>query len=274
MLGYRYLCDWFDVSPAGYYKWCSRRESERDKENRTLSAKIERIFYAQHTNYGSPRIHKVLQQRGERVNHKRVERLMREMGLVGKAGRVYRQKALAKRFYAKLPNLKKDLPIPTAINQQWVGDLTYLSVNGQKRYLATVMDLYSRRILGWSLGKQKTAELTRAALKKALRHRTIKAGLIFHTDRGPEYGAYLIQNELEQAGIKPSMNRPYKVTDNAHMESFFQTMKTECIREVHFKTEHELRMTLSWYLNDYYNKRRLHSSIDYTSPVDYEKMAA
>ena len=102
----------------------------------------------------------------------------------------------------------------------------------------------------------------------------MKPGLIFHTDRGPEYGAYLIQNELKRVGIKSSMNRPKYVTDNAHMESFFQSMKTECIHGVSFVDEGELRMTLSWYLNGYYNKKRLHSSIGYTSPVNYERMAA
>ncbi len=136
------------------------------------------------------------------------------------------------------------------------------------------MDLYSRRILGWTLGENKTAELTRSAIKKALRHRTVKPGLIFHTDRGSEYGAYLIQDELKRAGIKSSMNRPEYVTDNAHMESFFQSMKTECIHGLSFKTESELRITLNWYLDDYYNKQRIHTSIGYTSPIKYERMAA
>lgn len=262
------------MSPAGFYKWRNRTESARDKENRLLSQKIEQIFFDHHTNYGSPRVYEALRQKGVLVNHKRVERLMRESGLIGKAGRLYRRKALPEKFYTKMPNLKKDLPSPVEVDTQWVGDLTYIKVARKWQYLAVVMDLYSRRVIGWSLGENKTAELTRSAIRKALRHRMVKPGLIFHTDRGSEYGAYLIQNELKHAGIKSSMNRPKHVTDNAHMESFFQSMKTECITGVSFNNESELRMTLSWYLNRYYNKQRLHSSIGYKSPVSYERMAA
>lgn len=273
-LGVRYLCDWLGVSPAGFYKWRKRGESLRDKENRDLTQRIEKIFFVHKANYGSPRVHAALREAGVAVSRKRVERLMREAGLVGKAGRIYRRKALPEKFYTKMPNLKKDMPEPTDVDQQWVGDLTYLKVAGQWRYLAVVMDLYSRRILGWTLGENKTAELTRSALQKALRHRTVKPGLIFHTDRGSEYGAYLIQDELKRVGILSSMNRPKYVTDNAHMESFFQSMKTECIHEVSFTTERELRATLSWYLDRYYNNQRHHSSIGYTSPEKYERMVA
>jgi len=273
-LGVRYLCEWLDVSPSGFYKWRSRGESQRDKTNRQLTQRIEKIYVANKANYGSPRVYAALRNSGVMVNHKRVERLMRNAGLVGKAGKLYRQKAFPDKFYTKMPNIKNGQPPVTRINQQWVGDLTYIKVAGQWRYLAVVMDVYSRRILGWSLGEHKNAELTRSALRQAISHREIKPGLIFHTDRGSEYGAYLIQDELRQAGILSSMNRPKYVTDNAHMESFFQSMKTECIRGVIFKNESELRMTLSWYLDEYYNKQRIHTSIDYTSPNKYERMAA
>lgn len=274
LLGVRYLCAWLNVSPSGFYKWRQRKESDRDKSNRGLSERIEQLFDRHQTNYGSPRIHAALRDEGIKVNRKRVERLMRVSGLVGKAGRVYRRKALAEKFYTKMPNLRVNAPAPNGINQQWVGDLTYLKVGSEWRYLAVVMDLYSRRILGWSFGEYKTAELTRAALRQATQHRRLQQGLIFHTDRGSEYGAYLIQDELKRAGILSSMNRPKYVTDNAHMESFFQSMKTECIREVSFRNESELRATLSWYLDDYYNQHRHHSSIGYTSPENYERMVA
>lgn len=274
VLTVRYLCDWLGVSPAGYYKWRKRKPCERQYANKILSKKIERIYFKNDTNYGSPRVHQALRNEGLRVNRKRVERIMRETGLVGKAGRIYRRKAVPDKFYTKMPNVKKDLGAPTAVDQQWVADLTYLKVAQKQLYLAVVMDLYSRRIIGWSLGENKTAELTVSALQKALRYRTVSEGHIFHTDRGSEYGAYLMQNTLKRAGIKPSMNRPGTVTDNANMESFFQSMKTECIKGVSFKSESELRVTLSWYLNKYYNQERLHSSIGYTSPIKYERMAA
>jgi len=262
------------VSPAGFYKWRERGESNRDKANRTLAGKIESLFFAHETNYGSPRIHAALRTDGVMVNRKRVERIMRDAGLVGKAGRIYRRKAAPEKFYTKMPNLKKDLQPPSGPDQQWVGDLTYIKVSGEWRYLATVMDLYSRRILGWELGDQKTANLTRAALRKAASHRAVNPGLIFHTDRGSEYGAYLMQDELSRMGIRPSMNRPGCVTDNAHMESFFRSMKTECIHGVAFESERDLRKRLSWYLDYYYNHQRIHSSIGYQSPVLYEKLAA
>lgn len=273
-LGVRYLCDWLHVSYSGFYKWRKRGETARDRENRELAKQIEDIFFANHTNYGSPRVTTALNEKGVLVNHKRVERIMREAGLVGKAGRIYRRKALPEKFYTKMPNLKKDMPAPCEVDKQWVGDLTYLKVGAQWQYLAVVMDLYSRRILGWALGENKSAELTRAALRQALRHRTVKAGLIFHTDRGSEYGAYLIQDELKRFGIRSSMNRPRYVTDNAHMESFFQSMKTECIHGSTFDSERQLRKTLSWYLDEYYNQQRIHTSIGGTNPSNYERMAA
>ena len=274
VLGVRYLCDWLKVSANGFYKWRKRPESQRNKENKILIAKIELLFKKHRGNYGSPRIHAELRRQGIIVNHKRVERLMRHAGLVGKAAVIYRRKPAPDKFYTKMDNLRKDLPIPEKKNEQWVADLTYLKVAGEWRYLAAVMDLFSRRIIGWSLGKNKTAELTRQSLRAALKHRDVKPGLIFHTDRGSEYGAYIIQDELRLEGALASMNRPSAVTDNAHMESFFQSMKTEAIHGINFSTEHDLRMAISYYINRYYNRERLHSSIGYVSPVNYEAMAA
>lgn len=273
-LGSGYLCEWLKVSRQGYYKWCHRVESQRAKSDRLLLEKIKIIFNEHKTNYGSPRVHKALRDLGERVGKTRVERLMREHGLVGKAGRIYRRKARAAAVYMKLNNLRIDAPVPTSINQQWVADLTYLRVAGQWRYLAVVMDRYSRRILGWSLGKYKTAELVLASIKQALGKRTVRPGMIFHTDRGVEYGAGVVQAALTKRGIRPSMNRPGHVTDNAHIESFFQSMKTEIIREVSFESESDLRLALAEYLDIYYNQDRLHSSIGYRSPIECERLAA
>lgn len=273
-LGVRYLCDWLNFSASGFYKWKNRREGRREKDNRRLSKKIERLYQRHKTNYGSPRIHAALKEEGIKVNHKRVARLMHIQGLVGKAGRIYRRKAVPESFYRKLTNLRISCPSPSAIDEQWVGDVTYLQVKGEWRYLAVVMDVYSRRIIGWSLGSERTAELTCQALRQAMSHRDVKPGLIFHTDRGSEYGAHLIQNLLKKSGIKSSMNRPSAMTDNAHMESFFQSMKTECIKGISFESESELRVALGWYLNTYYNKQRHHSAIGYTNPINYEKIAA
>lgn len=273
-LGIRYLCDWLSVSRSGYYKWRNRRLSLRDVHNQKLLVKVKRIYDDSRTAYGSPRVHAQLVREGETVSRGRVERLMRKAGLVGKAARVYRRKALPSAFYHSLSNLRLDIPEPDGVNQQWVGDVTYLKVAGQWRYLAVVMDLYSRRIIGWKLDKHRTAEVTRVVLRQALQHRKITRGLIFHTDRGSEYGAWLLQNELKRHGMLSSMNRAESVTDNAHMESFFRSMKTETTKGVEFKTAHDLRMALASYIDDFYNTKRLHSSLGYKTPMEYDKMAA
>lgn len=248
--------------------------SKRAKENQSLLEKIQRIYDESRTTYGSPRVHAQLLREGEKVSLGRVERLMREACLVGKAARIYRRKALPKVPFHSLANLRLDIPEPDGVDQQWVGDVTYLKVSGQWRYLAVVMDLYSRRIIGWKLDNHRTAVVTRAALRQALSHRKIGRGLIFHTDRGSEYGAWLLRNELKKHGMLSSMNRAESVTDNAHMESFFRSMKTESTKGIEFKTEHELRMTLASYIDDFYNTKRLHSSLGYKTPMEYDKMAA
>lgn len=273
-LGVRYLCDWLAVSRGGYYKWRDRGLSPREKENQALLKKIKRIYEESRTSYGSPRVHAQLLREGERVSRGRVERLMRKACLVGKAARVYRRHAVTKAFYRSLPNLRLDRPAPTAVNQQWVGDVTYLKVGGEWRYLAVVMDLYSRRIIGWKLDKHRTAEVTREALRQALTTRDVTPGLIFHTDQGAEYGAWVLQNELKRYGLLSSMNRSESVTDNAHMESFFRSMKTETIKGVEFKTESELRAALASYIDGFYNVHRLHSGLGYKTPIECDRMAA
>ena len=272
--GVRYLCERLDVSPAGFYRWQNREEAERTLENRRLAKRIKQLFVDHDGNYGSPRIHAALCREGETVNHKRVERLMRDMGLVGKVSRLYRSKSLPANPCITVGNHKRLEPSPTATNQHWAGDVTYLKVNGQWSYLAVIIDLYSRSIVGWELSQTRTADLTVSALKKALLHRDVKPGLLFHSDRGAEYGAYLFQDELARAGIRPSMNRPRHMTDNAHVESFFRTIKTESFHGLVFESVTQLRMTLAWYIDSYYNTTRLHSSLGFNTPSEYESMAA
>ena len=271
-LGVRYLCDWLNVSPGGFYKWRDRGLSNRAKANIELLDKIRRIFVENRGAYGSPRVHAQLLRDGEQVSRGRVERLMRRAGLVGKAALVYRRRALVKPFYTSLPNLRLGRPKPKGVNEQWVGDVTYLKVSGEWRYLAVVMDLYSRRIIGWTLSQYRTSEVTREALRQALETRKVKPGLIFHTDRGVEYGAWLMQDELKKHGHLSSMNRAESVTDNAHMESFFRSMKTETTKGVEFRTESELRLALSSYIDEFYNVKRLHSGLGYKTPIEYGSM--
>ena len=199
---------------------------------------------------------------------------MRDESLEGRVVLVTRRQPGLKRFKASGDNLRRKEPVPTKINQVWVGDVTYLKVKGKWFYLATVMDVYSRRILGWSLGKDRTVNLTLRALHHALKDRTIVDGILFHTDRGIEYMAYRFRDELKKYGMLHSVNRPGHCTDNAHMESFFHSLKAELIRGRGFKDEKELRYALNSYINQFYNHKRMHSGIGYLSPAEFENIAA
>ena len=199
---------------------------------------------------------------------------MRESGLKGRVTRVTRRQPGLKRFQARGDNLLRKLEHPTSINQVWVADVTYLKVGKHWQYLATVMDLYSRRILGWSLSHTRTTELTKAAMGYALKKRNYPKGAILHTDRGVEYGGKEFQQLLKEYEFKHSLNRPGHCTDNAFMESFFHSLKAELIRGTSYKTANELRHSLSAYINKFYNTTRLHSALNYESPLQYEQRAA
>jgi putative transposase len=273
-LGVQALCEWLGVSRSGYYDWCKRQPSERDIEDSELAKRIKAIYDANYGRYGSPRIFKALQKQGLAIGQKRVARLMREHGLVARVVKVTRRQPGLKRFIAAGENLRPDGGVPKAMNKVWVADVTYLKVKDRWHYLSAVMDLYSRRIVGWSLNVSRTAATTRKTLASALRKREPEAGLMIHTDRGIEYRGADYQLALKQHGITHSLNRPGQCTDNAHMESFFHTLKGELLRGRSFQSASELRYALSGYINQYYNRKRLHSGIGYCSPMEYEGMAA
>lgn len=272
--GVRYLCRALDVSSAGFYKWLNRPITERTKTNAKLASVIRTIFDRHNGNYGSPRIHRELANHGWVVNRKRVARIMREERLVAKAAKLYRRKALAENSCIKVDNLRHNIPPPSLPNQQWVGDVSYLKVNGEWIYLSVILDLYSRKVIGWSLGENRTTELTLRSLEMALNTRNTDSSLIFHSDKGAEYGAHVFQNRLRSAGIKPSMNRPKTMTDNIHVESFFRTFKTESFYGEVFENVAHLCKVTKWYLENYYNCQRMHTSLGFKSPDQYERMVA
>ncbi len=272
--GVRYLCLKLDLSTSGFYKRLKRAPSPRIAENVKLTALIRVIFDEHDGNYGSPRVYSELLVRGVWVNHKRVERIMRIERLVGKAAKLYRRTSLPGNSCIKVDNLRFNEPAPMNTDQQWVGDVTYLKLNGKWVYLSVIMDLYSRKIIGWSLGVNRTSELTKQSLKMALKERQLKDGLIFHSDKGSEYGAHDFQTLLRSAGIRPSMNRPKTMTDNIHVESFFRTFKTESFHGEFFEDQEHLFDVTKWYLEEYYNRIRMHTSLGFKSPSEYEKMAA
>ena len=266
------LCKRYGVTRGGYYAWCRRKRSGRARQDDSLRAHIEGIFEASDGTYGSPRIHAALQQAGVRVGRKRVARLMRAAGLKARSARIYRRMPGTRRFFGDISNRVLDLKT-TAPGQVWVGDVTYLKSGCGWRYLAVVLDRHSRRVLGWALGSRRDLTLTLRALNRAVARRSLPAGLIFHSDRGVEYCAYAFRARLAALGITQSMKRPRELGDNAFIESFFHSMKAEAIHARTFADEPTLREAVAEYIRRY-NLTRLHSSLGYRSPIDYEKTVA
>lgn len=269
-----FLCRRYQVSRSGFYAWLGRADSKRRRNDEDLAQRIERIHRDSGSRYGSPRVHQVLRRGGIRCSNKRVARLMRERGLRARVSRLYRKgPGMVRRFFAKNGNLRLEEPLPTRSDQIWVGDLTYLRLGKRWRYLATVMDLFSRRIVGWTLARNRTTEVTLRALKRAIAARSPKPGLLFHTDRGIEYSAYDFQDFLKAKGIVSSMNRPRHCQDNAHMESFFHSLKAELTHQRSYASDAELNASIAGYIDRFYNDKRVHSSLGYHSPVEFECLA-
>lgn len=266
-----FLCRHYRVSTSGYYAWTQRAPSPRSRANASLRRKIHRIHECSHGIYGSPRVWEALQQQGISCGENRVARLMRNASLQGRVVKVTRRAPGVQRFFEATPNLRQDQSAPQRPDQQWVGDVTYLKASGKQCFLATVMDVYSRKIVGWSLGHDRTVNLTARAVQRAIRVRHTEHDLLFHSDRGIEYGAYRYKALLGTYGIRSSMNRPGHPGDNAHMESFFHSMKAEWIRGKTFTSFSELEAAIKHYIR-FYNHQRLHSGIDYHTPVEYERL--
>lgn len=263
------MCRLYKVTASGYHAWRRRQASSRDLEDAMLLMHIRRIFLASRGCYGSPRVHAVLQAEGIPVSNKRVARLMREAGMKARSARLYRRHAGQKAFYASVPNRQREAAADGP-NRVWVGDVTYLKVREGWRYLAVVLDRFSRRVVGWALGVRRDVALTLAAFNRAVRARRPPPGLVFHSDRGSEFGSHGFRDRLRAAGVTQSMNRPRYVTDNAVMESFFKSMKSDVYHGQRFTDDHALHRMVRTYL-PYYNRHRLHSSLGYRSPIQFEQ---
>lgn len=266
------LCEIYGVSRSGFYDWVKRTKSNRDKQDQHLSERIQEIYRDHKGRYGAPRIHQTLKREGVRCGRKRVARLMKQQSLKARVARIYRRAPSHKAFYIR-ENLLIGKGKPSAQNQLWVGDVTYLKVGYRHYFLAAVLDVHTRKILGWSLDKTRTVDLTLSALKQASRIYRPATGVIFHSDRGAEYTAIRYQSELRSLGMVSSMNRPGQCTDNAYMESFWHSLKAEALHGCQFETEEQLKRAVKEYIS-YYNVRRLHSGLGYTTPEQYEKLAA
>jgi len=236
-----------------------------------LTTELRRRFAAHQGRYGSPRLHRELVNAGWSCSRRRVARLMRVAGLRAKAVRGYRAKAGIRARFGQHPNRLWETRV-TRANQVWVGDITYLRVRGTWRYLAIVMDQYSRRILAWTLTRRRTTTVTRTVLAQALHRRRSPRDVIFHSDRGSEYMGAAFCAFVAHQGLRQSAS-VRGPGDNAHAESFFHSLKAELTRGVTFLTDRALHTALDAYIR-YYNTRRMHSALGYQSPIAFERRAA
>jgi transposase InsO family protein len=258
------MCRVYDVTRAGYYAWRKRPE--------TLKAQIESVHRESRGTYGSPRVYRALERVGVQVSENRVARLMRAHGIKARVATIRYTSPNLKRFFACIPNQQCDIQLKHP-DQVWVGDITYLKVGAIYRYLAVVMDKYSRRVLSWAFGKNKGVKLTLRALNRAVQKRRPPRGLIFHSDRGIEFAAGPFKQRLAELGIVQSMNRPGKMNDNVYIESFFHSMKSDIVHGVRFDEDNEIEAEVRNYV-PFYNNTRLHSSLKYVPPATYEQQLA
>lgn len=263
-----------EVSTSGYYSWRRRKESRRSLENRKLLMEIKVIHAESGATYGSPRIYQELRARGIRCSENRVARLMRLHEVRPKRRRRYKATTGSRHSLPVAENHLNRQFAPKAPNQAWAADITYIWTREGWLYLAVVMDLFSRRIVGWSMQSRLKRGLVTGALQMALRCRRVKSGMLCHSDRGSQYASGDYQILLSEASITCSMSRKGDCWDNAPVESFFATLKRERVHHRRYRTREEARADIFQYLEVWYNRKRRHSSLGYLSPSDYEEQTA
>jgi transposase InsO family protein len=271
----RELCALLQVSRSGYYGWCRSQETAREAANRQLAEQIQRVYRQKQGRYGSPRVTQQLRREGHRCNHKRVERLMRQHGLRGRSSRPRRVCTThSDHDQPVAPNRLLGRAAPTRINEVWVADITYVPTAQGWVFVAAIMDLYSRQILGWSVWDSLHAGGALQALKRALVKRNSPKGVIHHSDRGVQYACCAYRHELHSHGLVPSMSRRGNCYDNAAREAFWSTLKREAMAPSATWSKDRVRRELFEYIEGHYNRSRLHSSLGYQSPVDFENQTS
>lgn len=265
------MCRVLGVSRSGYYAHRRRPTGERKMANRVLLGHVRTVFEESGCTYGSPRVYHELRKRALVCSEKRVAWLMREGGLRAKGVKRMRARISAQNRQPSAPNVLQGNFAATELNTRWLSDMTYIRTRQGWLYLAAVLDLCSRRVVGWAMGNRMVSELPEQALKMALVQRAPDTALVHHSDQGSQYRSAAYQRLLRDHNIQVSMNGVGAWSDNAPMESFFATLKRECVGERLYATRAEARSALFAYIEGFYNRRRLHSSLGYQSPEDFER---
>ena len=266
------LCRAMNVTRGGYWSWVQRRPGVRQQADVVLLADIRQIHKSKRRVYGSPRIHDALQKKGTRCGRKRVERLMRENGIRAKQGKKYKPCTTdSKHNLPVAPNVLSRQFTRAKPNEVWVTDITYIRTQEGWLYLAAVMDLFSRRIVGWAMGNRINRNLPLRALRMAVQRRHPSPGLIHHSDRGSQYASADYQDELKKNGMICSMSRKGNCWDNAPMESWFHTLKAELVQDENFATRREAMAAIFEYMEVFYNRQRNHTTIGGLTPSEIEE---
>jgi len=269
------MCKTLRVSRSGFYAWLGRDESDRARDDRRLTALIHGIFDESRKTYGAPRVHRTLRKRDVCCGRKRVARLMKASNIRPKTRRKFRVKTTdSNHKHPIAPDLLCRDFNATSPNQAWVSDITYIPTDEGWLYLASTMDLFSRMIVGWSMAPSLKAVLVIDSMNMAIGRRSPQTGLIHHSDRGVQYACGEFRELLDAHGIESSMSRTGNCYDNAVAESFFHTLKTELVHHEHYRTRAEAKASVFEYIEAFYNRQRLHSTLDYCSPIEFEKKNA
>ena len=266
-----FMCRVLGVAPSGFYAWRGRPPSERAARDQILGAHVRAAFKASRSRYGSPRVHAELHAGGHVLGRKRVARLMRENGLRARPRRRYIHTTQSKHKLPIAPNVVARKFEVSAPNQVWVSDLTYLPTQTGFVYLAVVLDLFARRVVGWSVSANLDASIAVEALKRALALRPAPAGMIHHSDRGVHYACAAYRTVLAAHDVRPSMSRKGNCWDNAVAESFFSSLKFEVELDARWGDVHDVERDIAEYIDGFYNSQRRHSHNQYLSPVDFER---
>jgi transposase InsO family protein len=264
-------CVVLGVSRAGFYAWRRRPPAARTMADQRLALEVAAIFAEKRQRYGSPRVQRELRDRGQRVGRMRVARVMRAHGLRARQPRRFRTTTDSQHALPVAPNVLVRRFTATAPNTAWVSDLTYLWTGEGWLYLVVILDLFSRRVIGWAVDDRMTRQLALDALAMALTHRDPPRGLLFHSDRGSQYASADFSQQLAAHGIVASMSRRGDCWDNAVAESFFSTFKLELAYETAWLTRAEARPAIFEYLEVFYNGQRMHSALGYVSPIAFER---